>query len=292
MVTGHQCMIQIKEQVKIKNNSLSDITLKKNNLSIQLSMDGFSFCIKDSSDNSVLFLQEYSFEDYTKTPGNMLEAVEIVFDMSPELQYGFESLNVTHYNNLTSIVPNTFFDSEKLGAYLDKNIKLLKNDYITHDDLEQIPAKTVYIPFVNINNFLFERFGDFEYKHTSSVLVDSLLKHSKTSQSEPVLYINVCKSSFEIVYIKDNNLQFFNTFIYNSKEDFMYYILFVGKQLSLDFSEVKVLLLGLIERHSSIYKISERYIKNMSFLESSESMFETKAGRKLSKHSFYTLLNQ
>ena len=58
---------------------------------------------------------------------------------------------------------NSYFDENSLDNYLKYTIKTLKNDFITFDDIEEIAAKNVYIPYVNINNFLFSQFSQFTF---------------------------------------------------------------------------------------------------------------------------------
>ena len=70
-------------------------------------------------------------------------------------------------------------------------------------------SRNVYVPYVNINNFLFQNFGEFEYKHYSSVLLEKLFS---IASNDICCYIHVSKSTFDIVIIKNSNLQFFNVF--------------------------------------------------------------------------------
>ena len=85
------------------------------------------------------------------------------------LHGGFESINVTHSNNLSTFVPKPFFNEDNLSDYLQYNIKILKNDFIAYDTLENSELVNVFIPYVFINNYLFDTFGSFEYKHTFEV---------------------------------------------------------------------------------------------------------------------------
>ena len=57
------------------------------------------------------------------------------------------------------------------------------------DNIITIDAKNVYVPYVNINNYLFQNFGEFEYQHHSSILLEKLLKIE--SSTEKKMYVNV-----------------------------------------------------------------------------------------------------
>lgn len=211
-----------------------------------------------------------------------------MFDTNELLKDGFESINVTHSNNLSTFVPKPFFNEDNLSDYLQYNIKILKNDFIAHDLIENSELVNVYIPFGYINNYLFDTFGSFEYKHTSTVLVENLLKETSNSESEK-LYVYVEKDVFQIVVIKEKKMEFFNTFNHKTKEDFIYYILFVTEQLNLNPEKLLLYFINDIEKESELYKIVYKYIKNVHFF---KPKYIIPKKLNLSNHSYYTLINQ
>jgi hypothetical protein len=171
---------------------------------------------------------------------------------------------------------------------LHYNIKVLKNDFIAHDTIENSELVNVFIPFGYINNYLFDTFGSFEYKHTSTVLIENLLK--ETSNSESVkMYVHVENDIFQIVVVRAKKIEFFNTFNYKTKEDFIYYILFTAEQLNLNPEELQLYLLNTIEKDSELYEIVYKYIKNVHFFRSKHTIPKE---LKLSNHSYFTLINQ
>jgi len=58
----------------------------------------------------------------------------------------------------------------------------------------------------------------------------------------------------------------FNSFEYQTKEDFIYYILFTAEQLKLNPETFKLQLLGEISEESDLFKIAYRYIRNISLM--------------------------
>lgn len=154
--------------------------------------------------------------------------------------------------------------------------------------IQNLDIANVYIPFVHINNYFFDKFGSFEYKHTSTVLIESLLK-SVSNNKESNFYVYVEEDIFEIVILKGKKLVFFNTFNYNTKEDFIYYILFTAEQLQLNPETFQLTFLNDIEKESELYKIAFKYIKNIDFYKPKYSLSKN---LKISNHSYFTLINQ
>ena len=273
-----------KQLVKKKtiNNNI-EVTSKRK-LSIQFSLDGFSFCTTNTN-NEVLEFSSYTFSKTKNSPELVLEKLQDIFKKEKSLQYDFETVTVIHQNNLNTLVPNEYFKEEALKSYLKYSIKTIATDLITFDELDFMNSKNVYIPYVNINNFLFQNFGEFEYKHYSSVLLEKLFSIPTNDNG---CYIHVSKSTLDIVIIKNSNLQFFNIFEYKTKEDFMYYVLFTLEQLELSTEETLVSILGDIEEDSDLYRLIYTYIRNIDFLSSKNAVFNNQ--KEISKHSNFILL--
>ncbi|MGY8909944.1 MAG: DUF3822 family protein, partial [Flavobacteriales bacterium] len=57
-----------------KNNSTISKTESKNiALSIQFSLDGFSFCVVNSLKNNIVYFKEYQFKETQNSPESLLE---------------------------------------------------------------------------------------------------------------------------------------------------------------------------------------------------------------------------
>jgi hypothetical protein len=274
----------IKQIVKKKtiNNNI-EVTSKRK-LSIQFSLDGFSFCTTNTH-NEVLEFSSYTFSKTKNSPELVLEKLQDIFKKEKSLQYDFETVTVIHQNNLNTLVPNEYFKKDALKSYLKYSIKTIATDLITFDELDFMNSKNVYVPYVNINNFLFQNFGEFEYKHYSSVLLEKLFS---IATNDICCYIHVSKSTFDIVIIKNSNLQFFNVFEYKTKEDFMYYVLFTLEQLDLSTEETLVSILGDMEEDSDLFRLMYTYIRNIDFLSSKNAVFNNQ--KEISKHSNFILL--
>jgi hypothetical protein len=280
----------IKETKKIsKNNTIDFNNLKDYHLSIQLSLDGFSFCICNIHTKSIEYFNSFEFADEHRiSPYKHLELVEHVYNKESILKYKYPSVSVTHFNNLVTQVPKPIFDKNNLANYLKYSIKVLENDYITFDEIKNSDIVNVYIPFVNINNFLFDMYGSFIFKHASTVLIECLLNEFKNN-IEQQYFVNVTKNTFEIVVIKNKKLELYNIFNFKTKEDFIYYILFIAEQLNLNPEEFKLILMGDIEKESELYKIVYQYIRNVSFY---KNLTYNNIIDGISSHEHYTLLNQ
>jgi len=271
-------------QKKTKNNNLE--TTQKD-ISIQFSLDGFSFCISDTNTKSPVCFTNYTFKETVPTPQVLLEKIKEIFSTDTDLQHDFTTVTVLHQNNLATIVPDALFDENNLEDYLSFTVKTLADDFIAFDNLPSIQAKNVYVPYVNINNYFFQNFGEFEYQHHTTALITALLAETKDS-SEKHFFVHVSETQLDIIITQGPALLFYNSFSFDTKEDFIYYILFTAEQLAMDPDTFLLYFSGAIEEDSALYASTYQYVRNISFTPTKNTFFKDSAH--FSAHSHYTLL--
>tara|TARA_R110002051_G_scaffold66817_5_gene121046 strand:- start:716 stop:1549 length:834 start_codon:yes stop_codon:yes gene_type:complete len=249
----------------IKNKTINNLEQSKSDyhkLSIQISLNGLSFCVLDTVDNNILASENVVFEREVN-PLELLKKVKEIFEKYKVANVSFSEVIAIHKNQLFSLVPTALFDEDELANYLKFNAKILTNDVIVYDELESNDLMNVYVPFMNVNNYIYELFGEFEFKHSSTVMVESLLNTPQPG-NDSFCYVHVGDKQMEITVVSNKKLLLHNSFSYNTKEDFIYYLLFTLEQLKLDTNTVKLKLFGAIDEDDEIYGISYNYIKNIS----------------------------
>lgn len=242
------------------------ITDKKHKkLSIQVSLTGLSFCCFDTLNNTVSSFNEIHFDVFPKT-SKIEDLFADAFTKHPELRDSYDEVLVIHNNNLATFVPEPLFDEQYLGSYLQYNTKVFETDFFAFDAIPAYEMNTVFIPYVNINNFFIDQFGAFNYKHASTILVQTLLNASK-NQRDKKMFVHVSASHFEIVVVQNQKLLFFNSFEYQTPEDFIYYILFTAEQLQLNPEYFTLDLIGAITKEDPLFQIAYKYIRNVSLID-------------------------
>lgn len=233
-------------------------------LSIQVSLNGLSFCCQNLINGKIECFDEFSFQNLPKNQNieNHFWHAFLKFDA---LTKGYDSIKVLHQNNMSSFVPELFFDSNELGNYLQFHVKVFESDFFTHDKIDSLNLQNVYVPFVNINNCLIDHLGTFEYFHAHTILLQKLQKMVIDDESLK-MFVHIQEEHFEIVVLKYSQLQFFNTFEYQSPVDVLYYILFTAEQLKLNPEQFPLLFLGKIDEKNPIFELTFQYIRHTEVL--------------------------
>lgn len=283
METGHRFMTK-----KKTNNGLdiADTNFKK--LSIQVSLNGLSFCVIDTVSQKILYSDKQVFPEELN-PIAVLKELEQLFEKHQLSTKVFDEVIVIHRNILFTLVPKPLFDVNELHHYLKFNTKVLPTDTLAYDELKNQDMVNVYVPYTNINNYIYELFGEFSFFHNGSILVQSLL-NSYAKNNENVCYINVGKRQLDISVTSGKNLKLYNSFLYETKEDFAYYVLFVLEQLELDTETVPVKMFGAISEDDERYQLCYTYIKHITIF-APNSSHHSALGEPEDESIDFTILN-
>ena len=77
------------------------------------------------------------------------------------------------------------------------------------------------------------------------------------------MFLNIEAFHFEIMSVENNHLKFYNRFDYQTKEDFIYYVLFTIEQIQLNPEEIPVVLMGSVNESNELYQIAYKYIRHV-----------------------------
>ena len=232
-------------------------------LSIQVDLNGLSFCTLNSLEHRVEQLVHYPTAQRIDHPDALLDFIKSL--ELERLGTGFRDVQIIHSNELSAFVPKAFFNKNTLSDYVKYNTKILANDFIDYDLIATSEMVNVYVPYVNINNYFFDLFGAFEYRHAASILVESLLGDA-TPFAEPKMYVHIRPFQFEIVVIQQRRVLLYNSYRYQTKEDFIYYILFAAEQLQLNPEAFQLCLLGAVDTDHELYQIAYTYVRHVKTL--------------------------
>lgn len=250
-------------------SSITPITDRKyKKISLQVSLTGLSFCVFDTLNDTIISVKEIVFDTFQKNT-KIEELFGNAFRDNPELKDLYDEIVVIHNNNLSTFVPEPLFDENFLGSYLQYNTKVFDTDFFAFDEIPNYQMNSVFIPYVNINNFFIDQFGSFDYKHSSSILVNKLLDSSKNNDAKKMI-VHFNSGHFEIIVLQNQKLLLFNSFDYQTSEDFLYYLLFTAEQLNMNPENFTLELLGTIEEDDEYYQMAFKYIRNISFFDVSD----------------------
>ena len=258
-------------------------------LVIRIGVDNVLIAIHEKSKNKYIAFENYNFSDVFGFDA-VIESLHVLMKESRLLPHKYGSVACVIVNNLSTIIPNPLFENQQKEMYLNFNATLQGDELVVADEIKNLDAKNVFALPLSLKNNLELHYKNINYHHFSTALIEGLLFQNK-NQTTKKLFIHVQPSHFEAIVIEGKNLLFYNTFNYHTAEDFIYYLLFVCEQLSLNPENVELVLLGEVEKTSDIYSITQKYIRNLKFGERADDAQYSYQLQTLPKHFYFTLFN-
>ncbi|HLS12341.1 MAG TPA: DUF3822 family protein [Flavobacteriaceae bacterium] len=255
--TGQNSMIQEEG----KNNDT--ITTKNKRLSVQISLTGQSFLISCAKTNKVEWKAQERWLYSLSRPDELLNrTIRILENSSLDLSQITE-VNLFYHTPLYTLVPSEIWDDEDPALYLKYTLKTFPHDFIAHETILKGKTNLVYIPFVNLNNYFFEKFGSFHYYHALGPWIDYC---AEVIGEKTGVFANFTSKQLDIVVFKDGALQLANSFEYHTPEDVVYYVLFVYEQVALSTEETPIYISGAVSQSTAIHSELYTYIRHVEFI--------------------------
>lgn len=260
-------------------------------LSIQLTPDGFFFCLFNPELNKYLSIESVKFNginsdlDYT-------ESFEEAVRTHEWLSLSYKSINILFENPTSTLIPDSLYSKNDTELYAGFNFQLPESHICLSDHIKSIDAHLIYHISDKLINKIQELFPEYKLISTSTKLIEALLINYKNMGSGKRMFVNVKKAYIDIAIIEDNQVLFFNTFNYQSIEDFIYYIIFVIEQLNINPEFIDLTFSGVIDKKSKLFETAYTYIRNINFQKLPTRHNYSYIFNDVPPHYYFNLLNR
>jgi len=231
-------------------------------LSVQISPDGFAFCLLDTIRNKYVLIRSTEPDDNKYlTAGTIRELIE----KDDFLIRKYKKVNVVMPSPKFTIVPAPLFDPGKKEEYFTYNLNRDENDLIAAN---KIAGPDAFIVF-SAPKLLYEIPGHFwpgtyPFHHTKPLL--NLLSHTSRSINGHYVHVHVENEFFNIFVYDHGTLKFSNTFNYRNISDILYYVLNIFKTMGISHDEF-VHFSGNAGKYDDIWSGFSMYLRNLKFTE-------------------------
>ncbi|MGQ7869273.1 DUF3822 family protein [Sunxiuqinia sp. sy24] len=252
-------------------------------LSIQFSLDGFSFCVRDGLQNKYIYLFHKEFSGNLRFMHRKLKDIYSEFDI---LLADFKSTQI-HYSSpgRMTLLPEGFFDEQHGQEAYELNLELSDEE-----ELYYLPVKSyqqvlqMAIP-KKVKHFFTDKHPGILIQNE---LVTQLSKNAKRASAHPLIDIQVFRNQMTLT-LADHTIRFCNSFMYRNDNDLLYYILNVVQTEQID--DVRIQLSGRVNKRSPIYHQLRQYFKEVAITTRSTEVYYSYLFDQLPDARFVNLLN-
>ncbi len=256
-------------------------------LSIQVSLDGFSFCILDDIRKKYLVFKHFPFRlsNASFLPRKTKEIVE----QEDILSLTYKSTQILIENASFAAIPNISGFQETPELFLRQNFNLPSNT-VFHSSHHEAFDFTLAFGYSGLLKSLFdEKFGQYKLLH---YLEPSFKKIAKNSFKKGVnCIINATSQYFCVLVFEEKNLLFLNSFIYKNNNDFLYYLLFTMENLGIKPNDLQIYLSGILNEKDSLNLLFEKYNLNSNYLKFNRSYQYSYTFESIPEHAFLNVIN-
>jgi len=233
----------------------------KYRLSIQVSLNGFSFSIIDIDKNKLLALQK---SPATISSDNFLGSRFTEWSSQQELfKNNFAETRLLFNTEKITLVPAEIYIKENQDDIFRLIFGKQSGNSLKEIFIEDIPGHVIFTLPIELEEAFKNTFSNYFLLHPVAVLNSKIQSSDGTDKKILALYFE--KNYFFLLFYVDKKLQMINSFIFTHINDVIFYILSVLKQQETSKVEVKLFLAGDINSDDELHKNLEKYFADINF---------------------------
>ena len=243
---------------------LQHLILKENNnqtnLTLSVGLNSISLSVFDLASGELIKFDKSNFNNPLSID-RMLNELKDILNKN-ELDFKkFENIKLLQQNNLSVLVPGELYSEKQKRTYLKYNTQIRNDDFIAVDNLNNLKIKNIYIPYININNYLVDLFKNIEYFHYDTELLNKLYEIRRNEE----FFVHVDNRQIKIIVFEKDKLNFFNSYEIDNSSDIIYYVLLVLKEKKLNIDKTEINYITDYE-YDDLSKISDNFFGNHKVL--------------------------
>jgi hypothetical protein len=262
----------LKQLFNISTNNTTEIIQPV--LAIRIGEYHFSFAITNPTATQLYQLAYYSADEIN---ADMLNEI---FSAHAELNNSFFQILICYDYANSIIVPSIHYNFNSAGLLLNTIYGNIVNTRIVSETVAGWQIHNVYTVPEEVHEWINRKFPSGKTGHNYSLGIRNI----KGADVPGYISLDILTNQLYVVACKENKLLLAQSFPYSTPADVVYYLLKFCQQFNLSQQEVKLLLSGLIEKDSALYKELHQYFLHVAFREATWNNDEYPA-------HFFTSLN-
>ncbi|MFW6257315.1 MAG: DUF3822 family protein [Prolixibacteraceae bacterium] len=267
----------------ITDNSFDLNNTSAYNLSIQVSLDGFSFLILDKNrllawKNTVAKISSEKF--IARRLREWLDSEEV-------LQKKFNDVGVTYFSRKFTCIPEAFFEEDKKEKVCEllfpdltgQNIVACRTDKSVDRLLCAIPD--------NLEKLLIKQFSNYLLAHPVQHLTAGLQQVKTASENQMAIWLGA-KNLF-VTIIKNEQVQLVNQFSFSNSNDVLYFVFSALKQIGISPHKTSLYLSGYPDGTKDLLIKMNKYFERIDFLKPNEEWKLDAENLEIPKHQLISL---
>jgi hypothetical protein len=264
-----------------------DINATENyELSVQVSSDGFYFCLLDAIRNKFVLLR--AFEPDENKYFNS-DKINELLGKDDFLTKHFKKVNIIMPSSKFTIIPAPLFDPGKKDEYFTFNHIKEDGNLIIANKITGPDVFLVFSVSKPVKDLMDSYYPGVHPFHHIKPLFHHI-SHSRKSVNGNYIHIHVEREFFNLIIFNHSLLKFCNSFNYRNISDILYFVLNVFKNLDIK-QEETIYFSGMTEKYDDLTSSFAIYIRNIKFAGPSGNFTFSYVFYETELHRFLNLFN-
>lgn len=243
--------------------------------------DEVSFLIFSKEEHLLLGFYAYSFNKHIN-PAEYAATLKELVEKEQGLQKQFKSVSVFYNRKQSTLMPAARFPGADKKSVCDLMFGEDERSVCFSEYIKGMNVEVMYRVPVEIRDAFQSAFPYHRALHSTACGIPA--------NNHDLLRCVVYHNSIKITAVKNNELQLVQYFEYSSPADVCFHLLNVCTQLNMDAATVPLLLSGMIDEHSNLYKEVYKYFGEPAFLPVADGYQVTEKMNEQPEH-FYSHLS-
>jgi hypothetical protein len=232
-------------------------------ISIQANQNGLTYCLTDDKSGSYVLFRKHRFENVHLT-GDLIEKIAEVLEKDETLNHNFNTVRFLGYTQQSTLVPDAFFDRNKMVEYLAFNYAGDIDHEIYSNFITPLGLHNVLALPRELVSLIALHFRKVEFMNQTTPFLSNIANHHD-SLIKPSVYVGLNPGFFDVACTGEGKLKLYNTFQYANECDLLYYVVFVCNQMGFDTRHIPLYLSGELSARLSHYDILKLYIPETKY---------------------------
>jgi hypothetical protein len=255
-------------------------------LAIQLSADGFSFCLLDTLRNKFVLIRVFEPEE---TKYFSADKIRELISRDDFLTKHYKKTSIITPTRKFTLVPAPLFDPGKKDEYFTFNHIREEGSPVFANKLHDPDLFVVFSLSASFSDLISELYPGIHPLHHIKSLFDHITR-SRKSVNGNYISVHVEREYFNLIIFNNNQLKFCNTYIYRNISDILYFVLHVFNKLDIK-QEETIYFSGMTEKYDDLSSNFSIYVRNLKFAELTGNFTFSYVFNETDLHKYINLFN-
>lgn len=231
-------------------------------LSIQITLDGFSFSIFSANESKIIAFKPTPLK--ISSDNLIVHHFEDWIKKEEILQKKYSKTNIVYFSTEFSLLPENMFSSQLVKAATNRLIDENEQKHFETNDINKLesPAKIVFYLPKNLKEVVNKYFPSSQLIHPVQLIIEQSPQGNKKNK----VVILYTKNNFLMVVSRNQQVLFANGFSIQHINDLVYFLLNTIVQLNINLKETDLYISDALIKNDEIEGLLNPYFNEISYL--------------------------